>query len=396
MDFFGIGPLELMLILILALVVFGPGKLPEIGAKLGSSLREMRKATREFSREIDETRQAIEGPINELKDPMQELAEPFQEAGTAIAGARETLANPSKAIEGYVMGQYASADKPAKTTADEPPLAHPAEPAEVLAADAVAADAVATDTAAESETVTASEVTTEAGATDAAAETDAVTGEATVDSVSIVAEPVAAEPAVAEPAVAEPAAETEVALAEAEPVEPIDSATTSGEIAVSPDPGVVSAIAAMESAFANTTPSSSENVESAGETAMAHKMPGATEASVVAADSEVAAPESPATTSPEPMAEATASDADSHAARCGGRRSGAATGSRAVDGGRAGRTGRCGTASSATGREHDVDLTAPPVATAAIAPPRKSANPSLQPPPGEGEAPSSDKPATQD
>ena len=138
MDFLGIGPLELMLILILALVVFGPGKLPEIGAKLGGSLREMRKATREFSREIDETRQAIEGPINEMKDPMQELAEPFQEAGTAIAGARDVLSNPSKAIEGYVMGQYASADKPAKTAADEPPPAYPAESADVLTTEAVA------------------------------------------------------------------------------------------------------------------------------------------------------------------------------------------------------------------------------------------------------------------
>ncbi len=123
MDFLGIGPLELMLILVLALVVFGPGKLPEIGAKLGGSLREMRKATREFSREIDETRQAIEGPINDMKEPMQELAQPFQEAGTAVAGARDVLSNPSKAIEGYVMGQYASADKPAKTAADEPPPA---------------------------------------------------------------------------------------------------------------------------------------------------------------------------------------------------------------------------------------------------------------------------------
>ena len=147
MDFLGIGPLELMLILILALVVFGPGKLPEIGAKLGGSLREMRKATREFSREIDETRQAIEGPINEMKDPMQELAEPFQEAGTAIAGARDVLSNPSKAIEGYVMGQYASADKPAKTAADEPPPAYPAESADVLTTEAVAIDVIATDAA---------------------------------------------------------------------------------------------------------------------------------------------------------------------------------------------------------------------------------------------------------
>ena len=35
MDILGIGPLELILILIVALMVFGPDRLPEIGAKLG-------------------------------------------------------------------------------------------------------------------------------------------------------------------------------------------------------------------------------------------------------------------------------------------------------------------------------------------------------------------------
>jgi sec-independent protein translocase protein TatA len=40
-----IGMPELILILVIALVVFGPGKLPEIGKALGRSLQEFRKAT---------------------------------------------------------------------------------------------------------------------------------------------------------------------------------------------------------------------------------------------------------------------------------------------------------------------------------------------------------------
>ena len=35
MEILGIGPMELILILIVALMVFGPDKLPQIGAKLG-------------------------------------------------------------------------------------------------------------------------------------------------------------------------------------------------------------------------------------------------------------------------------------------------------------------------------------------------------------------------
>jgi sec-independent protein translocase protein TatA len=38
------GPAELIIILVIALLVIGPGKLPEVGAALGKSIREFRKA----------------------------------------------------------------------------------------------------------------------------------------------------------------------------------------------------------------------------------------------------------------------------------------------------------------------------------------------------------------
>lgn len=41
---FGLGAPELLLILVIALVVFGPGKLPAIGSALGKSLREFKDA----------------------------------------------------------------------------------------------------------------------------------------------------------------------------------------------------------------------------------------------------------------------------------------------------------------------------------------------------------------
>ena len=42
---FNIGPFELLLILVLALLVLGPGKLPEVGSALGRTIREFRKAS---------------------------------------------------------------------------------------------------------------------------------------------------------------------------------------------------------------------------------------------------------------------------------------------------------------------------------------------------------------
>ena len=47
-----IGPMEVILVVAIALLVFGPGKLPELGKSLGSSTREHRKATAEMEGSI--------------------------------------------------------------------------------------------------------------------------------------------------------------------------------------------------------------------------------------------------------------------------------------------------------------------------------------------------------
>lgn len=42
---FNIGPFELLLVLILVLLIVGPGKLPEMGNAIGRTIREFRKAS---------------------------------------------------------------------------------------------------------------------------------------------------------------------------------------------------------------------------------------------------------------------------------------------------------------------------------------------------------------
>jgi sec-independent protein translocase protein TatA len=56
---FNIGAPELILILVIALVVFGPGKIPEVGKALGKGLYEFRKAT-----SVD----SVKKELNELKN----------------------------------------------------------------------------------------------------------------------------------------------------------------------------------------------------------------------------------------------------------------------------------------------------------------------------------------
>jgi TatA/E family protein of Tat protein translocase len=49
---FGIGTPELLIILIVALIIFGPKNLPSMGRALGRAIREFRKATQELKHEI--------------------------------------------------------------------------------------------------------------------------------------------------------------------------------------------------------------------------------------------------------------------------------------------------------------------------------------------------------
>jgi Tat protein translocase TatB subunit len=48
-----IGPLELIIILVVALLVVGPARLPEMGRSIGKSLRELRRASDEVRRSIE-------------------------------------------------------------------------------------------------------------------------------------------------------------------------------------------------------------------------------------------------------------------------------------------------------------------------------------------------------
>ncbi len=48
-----IGPLELLLILAIALLIFGPGKLPDVGSAMGKTIREFRKASSDLQDAAD-------------------------------------------------------------------------------------------------------------------------------------------------------------------------------------------------------------------------------------------------------------------------------------------------------------------------------------------------------
>ncbi|MCI0620446.1 MAG: TatA/E family twin arginine-targeting protein translocase [Acidobacteria bacterium] len=69
-----LGVPELIIIFVVALIVFGPKKLPELGKSLGKGLAEFRRASNELKSTIEEEVRAIEAetPANRSSEPEPE------------------------------------------------------------------------------------------------------------------------------------------------------------------------------------------------------------------------------------------------------------------------------------------------------------------------------------
>ncbi|MFN6572118.1 preprotein translocase subunit TatA [Nostoc minutum NIES-26] len=63
MNIFGIGLPEMALIMVVALLIFGPKKLPEIGRSLGKAIRGFQEASNEFQSEFKREAEQLEQAV---------------------------------------------------------------------------------------------------------------------------------------------------------------------------------------------------------------------------------------------------------------------------------------------------------------------------------------------
>lgn len=81
---FGIGMPELIVIMVIALIVIGPNKLPELAKSLGKGLAEFKKASEDFQRNIQEEarKEEVEQLIKnkQAAEPEHAASEPTKEA----------------------------------------------------------------------------------------------------------------------------------------------------------------------------------------------------------------------------------------------------------------------------------------------------------------------------
>ncbi len=88
---FGLGMPELIIILVIALVVFGPKKLPDLGKALGRSIAEFKKASQEFQESMQAEMKEVEKAAD-MKETKQQLEQLTHLEGTK-EGEKEKTEN---------------------------------------------------------------------------------------------------------------------------------------------------------------------------------------------------------------------------------------------------------------------------------------------------------------
>ena len=69
MDFFGIGAGEILLIIIVALIIVGPKRLPEIARTMGKAMRVLKKASYDFTSQVTKDLDIQETDRDQKKPP---------------------------------------------------------------------------------------------------------------------------------------------------------------------------------------------------------------------------------------------------------------------------------------------------------------------------------------
>ena len=89
-----IGGSEIILILGLALLVFGPRKLPEIGKMIGRTVAQLRRAAMDFKLDLER-----EVRVEEVRETRKSLGEIGNEVEDAVRGVKPRVAPPGSAAQ---------------------------------------------------------------------------------------------------------------------------------------------------------------------------------------------------------------------------------------------------------------------------------------------------------
>ena len=112
-----IGGPELILILVIALIVFGPRKLPDIGKSVGKMMAEFRRASNDFKRTIEEEVEAEKRQVP-LPPPAETTAATTTDTGAIHPAPAPAVVTPPDTI---AQGSSAPAEPDTELASDGNP-----------------------------------------------------------------------------------------------------------------------------------------------------------------------------------------------------------------------------------------------------------------------------------
>lgn len=121
MDFLGIGPLELIVVAIIALIVVGPERLPELAQSVGKTLRDLRAMSQGLTSEWQQELSTLTD-IDTGEGLKETLTRPFEEAQAEIQQVLDTpLTSPTKATSNPPAPSEPPPEPPSEPTSSEHP-----------------------------------------------------------------------------------------------------------------------------------------------------------------------------------------------------------------------------------------------------------------------------------
>jgi sec-independent protein translocase protein TatB len=121
MNFVGIGPQELIVILVVALIFVGPQRLPKLAADLARMVREVRKYTGGIAAEFNEAIKDFE------KDTEPERAQ-WKEIGQGLGDASREASDVAQGVKADAEGAAPAPTQPSPNGASTPPTTNGAAP----------------------------------------------------------------------------------------------------------------------------------------------------------------------------------------------------------------------------------------------------------------------------
>ena len=124
-----VGPLEIVIVLVLALLVFGPKRLPQAGRSLGQTMREFRKAAQtartelgldEVTEGVKDLKSSLSIDLNSATAPAPQQAAAAAEAAAVVAPATDKPLPVATAGSDTTPVEVTAAEAAAEPAVDEP------------------------------------------------------------------------------------------------------------------------------------------------------------------------------------------------------------------------------------------------------------------------------------